>query len=153
MAAWYEARLGQMAREAAATREQLARSEAELRAELDSYRAALELLRDPGTRVVELRGQGAAAEALGRFLWSDGGGGLLLATKLPPAPPGKTYGLWTVAADGARPAGIFAPDASGRAMLRVAARSANAPVRGLFVTVEPESGVPAPTGAVVLAPR
>lgn len=153
VAARYEARLGQMARETAAAKEQLARSEAALREELDSYRAALELLRDPATRVVELRGQAAAPEALGRLLWTDGTGGLLLAAKLPPVPPGKAYALWTLAGDGPRSAGIFVPDAGGRATVKIAAQATGAPVRVLSVTLEPESGVPAPTGAIVLAPR
>ena len=80
-------------------------------------------------------------------------GGLLLAAKLPPVPPGKAYALWTLAGDGPRSAGIFVPDAGGRATVKIAAQATGAPVRVLSVTLEPESGVPAPTGAIVLAPR
>ena len=59
----------------------------------------------------------------------------------------------TLSSDGPRPAGIFVPDAGGRATVKIAAQATGAPVRVLSVTLEPESGVPAPTGAVVLAPR
>jgi anti-sigma-K factor RskA len=153
VAARYEARLGQMARETAAARERLAQSEAAVREEVDAHRAAIELLRDPGTRVVELRGQGDAAAAVGRLFLTERNGGLLLATKLPPPPPGRIYTLWTATPGATRSAGTFVPDATGRATLKVTAEAASAPARVLSVTLEPESGTPAPSGAVVLAPR
>jgi anti-sigma-K factor RskA len=153
VASRYEAKLGQMARETATAKDRVARSEVELREELESARSAMELLRDPTTRMVELRGQAAAPGAAARLLWSERAGGLLLVSKLPPLPPGKTYALWTVEGDVPRPAGIFVPDEAGRATVKVAARTPGAPVRVLSVTLEPESGVQAPTGSVVLAPR
>jgi anti-sigma-K factor RskA len=146
VAARYEARLGQMARETSAAKERVARTEADLREEL-------ELLRDPTTRMVELRGQAAAPGAVARVLWTDRAGGVLLATRLPPPPPGKVYALWTLAGDAPRAAGVFVPDDGGRATLKVAPEVTGAPTRVLSVTLEPEGGVPAPTGAVVLAPR
>jgi anti-sigma-K factor RskA len=146
VAARYEARLGQMAREASAAKERVARSEAEVRDELA-------LLRDPTTRMVELRGQAAAPGAVARVLWAEGAGGLLLATRLPPLPPGKVYALWTLAGEVPRVAGVFVPDDGGRATLKVAAEAPGAPLRVLSVTVEPESGAAAPSGAIALAPR
>lgn len=151
VAARYQARLERLARETTAARERVARSEAELRAEIESSRAAVELLRDPATRVVELRGQAAAPEAVARLLLTERGG-LLLATKLPPVPPGKAYALWTIAGDVPRSAGVFVPDEGGRATMKLAAQSTAAPARVLSVTLEPADGVPAPTGLVVLAP-
>jgi len=120
---------------------------------MSELREELALLRDPTTLLVELRGQAAAPGAVGRVLWADGGGGLLLATQLPPPPPGKVYALWTLAGDAPRAAGVFVPDESGRATLRVAADGSGGPVRVLSVTVEPAGGASAPTGAVALAPR
>ena len=146
VAARYEARLGQMARETSAAKERLARTEAALRDELA-------LLRDPTTRIMELRGQGAAPDAVARLLWADGGGGLLVATRLPPPPPGKVYALWTMAGEAPRAAGVFVPDDGGRATLKVAVEPGAAPLRVLSVTLEPESGAAAPTGAIALAPR
>jgi anti-sigma-K factor RskA len=146
VAARYEARLGQMAREASTAKERVARTEADLREELA-------LLRDPTTRMVELRGQGAAPGAVARVLWADGAGGLLLATRLPPPPPGKVYALWTLAGDVPRVAGVFVPDDTGRATLKVAAEATGAPLRVLSVTAEPEGGAAAPSGAIALAPR
>ena len=139
----YEARLGQMAREMAAAKEAL-------RQELSLDRRAVELLRDPTTRVVDLRGRDGAAAASGRMIWNAAGGGHLLATGLPPAPPGKTYALWAIARGTPRPVGLFAVDANGRGGHRVAADTARDAVQGFVVTLEPEGGAPAPTGPIVL---
>ncbi len=156
-AAWvavrYEARLGQMARETAAVKERLARNEAALREQVALYRGAVELLRDPATRVVELRGQGPAPGASGRMVWHDAVGGHLFVAGLPPAPAGKTYELWTIAGKTPKPAGLFGVDAAGRGTHRVAADAAGGAVQVFAVTLEPEGGTPAPTGPIVLASK
>ena len=151
VASRYEARLGQMARETAAVRERLQRHEAALREEVERYRTAVELLRDPATRVVDLHGAGASPEARGRLLWHDKTGGQLFVARLPPAPAGRAYELWTLGGPAPRAAGVFQVDASGTATHRVA--PAGAPVAAFAVTLEPEGGVPAPTGPSVLASR
>jgi len=149
----YEARLGQMARETAAVKERLARNEASLREQAALYRGAVELLRDPATRVVDLRAQGPAPAASGRMIWNDVGGGHLFVAGLAPTPPGKTYALWTIVGGTPRPAGLFDVDAAGRGTLRIAPASTGAAARVFVVTVEPEGGVPAPTGPIVLASK
>lgn len=146
----YEARLGQMARETYALRERLLRNEAALREQLAFYTGAVDLLRDPATRVVTLRGAGPAPEAIGRLLWNEASGGHLFVAKLPPAPAGKTYELWTIVGTTPRPAGLFTVDPSGRGSHRVASAPAGA-VTGFAVSLEPEGGVQAPTGPIVLA--
>jgi anti-sigma-K factor RskA len=151
VASRYEARLGQMARETAAVRERLQRDEAALREQVTAYRSAVELLRDPATRVVELHGAGPAPEASGRMIWHDRTGGQLFVANLPPAPAGKAYELWTLGGPAPAPAGTFQVDASGRAMHRV--EPATGPAAKFAVTLEPEAGVPAPTGPIVLASR
>jgi hypothetical protein len=151
VASRYEARMGQMARETAAVRDRLQRDEAALREELAVYREALELLRDPGTRVVSLQGAGPSPEASGRLLWHGRSGGQLVVSNLPPAPPGKAYELWTLGGPAPRPAGVFKVDASGRGTHRV--ESTEGPATSFAVTLEPEAGVPAPTGPIVLASR
>jgi anti-sigma-K factor RskA len=149
----YEARLGQMARETAAVRERLAKNEAALREQVALYRGAVELLRDPATRVVDLRGQGPAPGASGRMIWNDAGGGQLFVAGLPPAPAGKTYELWTIAGKTPRPAGLFGVDDGGRGAHRVPPEAAGGAAQVFAVTLEPEGGTPAPTGPVVLASK
>lgn len=147
----YEARIGTMARETAAIRADLRRQEAALRDQLAVSQTVIALLRDPATRVVTLRGLGATPEANGRLVWHERTGGHLFVANLQPPPPGKTYELWTISAGQPRPAGVFTVDASGQASQSVAATPS--PVEVFAVTLEPEGGVPAPTGPMVLASK
>ncbi len=153
VAARYEARLGQMARETAALREKLERDVSALNDQLAVYRSAADLLRDPAARVVALRGAGASGEATGRIIWHEKAGGHLFVANLPPAPPGKAYELWTIGAAAPRPAGVFRVDAAGRGSHPIAPLEGGEPVKVFAVTLEPEGGVPAPTGPTVLASK
>ncbi|MBI3635137.1 MAG: anti-sigma factor [Candidatus Rokubacteria bacterium] len=146
----YEARLGTLARETAALRDQLRREEIALRDEVARYQAVIDLLRDPETRVVALRGAGPAPQAVARLVWHPTAGGQLLVSNLPPAPDGKAYELWTITGTTPRPAGVFQVDARGTASVRV--EPAPPPAVDVFaVTLEPAPGVPKPTGPIVLA--
>jgi anti-sigma-K factor RskA len=149
VAARYEARLGQMARETAAVRERLQHSEASLQEQVQAYRVAIELLRDPATRVVDLHGAGPSPAASGRVIWHVRAGGQLYIANLPPAPAGKAYELWMLGGTAPRAAGTFQVDASGRATHRM--EPAAGPAAKFAVTLEPEPGVAAPTGPIVLA--
>jgi Anti-sigma-K factor rskA len=151
VASRYEARLGQMARETAAVRERLQRNEVALSEQIAVYRGAVELLRDPATRVVDLHGAGPSPAASGRMIWHDQAGGRLFVANLPSAPPGKAYELWMLGGTAPQPAGVFQVDAAGRATHRV--EPAGGPAAKFAVTLEPEAGVPAPTGPIVLASR
>jgi hypothetical protein len=149
VASRYEARLGQMAREMSATRKRLEAEQAGLRERVTAYQSVVQLLRDPATQVVALRGAGPAAKASGRLVWHEQAGGQLFVSDLPPAPEGKAYELWTITGGRPSPAGVFQVDASGQGIHRVP------PTRGAVdvfaVTLEPAAGVPAPTGPIVLA--
>jgi len=145
VASRYEARLGQIARETARERERLQRAEETLRTQV----AALELLRDPATRVIELRSSSGPAAA--RMIWNDKAGGHLLVANLPPAPAGKGYELWALGGAAPRPLGVFQAAADGRAVHK-AEPGGEAP-RGFAVSLEPMPGVPAPTGPIVLASK
>jgi len=149
VAARYEAELGRVARETSRLREDLARQEAALQARVTAYQAVVDLLRDPSTRVIALKGAGPSPTAEGRIVWHETAGGQVLITKLPPAPAGKAYEMWTIAGGQPTAAGVFQVDASGQAIHRVP--PGVGPVDVFAVTLEPESGVPAPTGPIVLA--
>jgi anti-sigma-K factor RskA len=152
VASRYEAKLGHMARELAREREEMVRKEATLRAELATYRSPVELLRDPATRVVELHGAGPSTGATGRVVWHQRAGGHLVVANLPPTPAGQAYEVWMLGGAAPRPAGVFTVDAAGQASHRLEA-AAGEPIKAFAVTVEPQGGVPAPTGPVVLASR
>jgi hypothetical protein len=125
----YEARIGLMVRETLAQRDH-----------------TNDLLRDPATRLMDLRGRPPAS---GRVVWNEARGGLLLVSGLAPAPVGKTYEAWTMAAGTARPAGVFDVDMRGRASHALAVTGGA--VDAFTVTLEPDGGGRAPTGPTVLA--
>ena len=132
--------------------ETLGQEAATLKAELDRQAAVLAILRDPGTQVVALNGLEPSPGARARMLWHERAGGLLVAAGLPPAPAGKAYQLWAIAGKNAPvPAGVFTVDAGGTGSLRVGPLAGVGRVDVFAVTLEPEAGVPAPTGAMYLA--
>jgi anti-sigma-K factor RskA len=147
-ATYYEQRLGVAARETAALRERMAAQERALRGEVRAYASVVELLRDPRTEVVALRGTGPSPEAIGRVVWNESAGGRLFVANLPAPPAGKAYELWKIRGGTPAPAGVFTTDAAGKASHPV---EPSAKVDVFAVTLEPASGVPAPTGPIVLA--
>jgi anti-sigma-K factor RskA len=149
--AYYEARLGRVVSELVVTRERLERQITALNDELAASRRVANLLGDPATQVVMLRGLGPSPGARGRVIWHPAKGGQLFVANLPPAPAGKAYELWTIGEGAPRPAGVFGVDAAGRATHRVEPVEQGKPVKVFAVTLEPEHGVPAPTGPMVLA--
>ncbi len=129
----YEARIGQMVRETIAERDRL-----------------YDLLHDPATNLIDLRGLGGAPAA-GRVVWNDTRGGVLLASGLPPAPAGKTYAAWTISGGAPRSAGLVRVDARGRAAHRI--EPTDRAVDAFSVSLELEGRMTSPTEPVVLTSR
>jgi anti-sigma-K factor RskA len=105
----------------------------------------------PDMARVDLAGQQPAPKAAARAFWSRSRGMVFAATSLPQLPAGKVYQLWVVA-NGVNPisAGLLTPDAQGQVNAHfVTSPDMPAPV-ALAVTLEPEGGVPQPTGEKVL---
>ena len=145
----YEARIGFLARETARIHADRERREAALRDRLALSQGAMDLLLDPATRVVALSGAGPIPDGLGRLVWHSERGGYLFVANVPPPPAGKVYELWTIKDGQPKPAGVFTVDGSRRATHPVA--PTRSPVQVFAVTLEPEGGVPSPTGPIVLA--
>ena len=180
VSARYEQRLGEMAREASALREQISQQRQAPRtvryesvtktqeardtaakqvpdqfdgAITSQQRQALSLLRDPATRIITLAGLEPSPAAQGRMIWNAHDGGILVAAGLPPAPQDKAYELWAVVGGKPIPAGLFGVDAEGRGSARVEPLAGGPEVAQFAVTLEPAGGVPAPTGPMYLASK
>jgi anti-sigma-K factor RskA len=166
----YEPQLERLAREADGLREQLAvqvgtvndlrqrlleqeRTLTMVRAESTEQTRQLALLTDPASRVVELAGLPPSPSAQGRVIWNPRAGGLLVAVDLPPVPPGKTYELWAISGGKPLPAGLFTVDAQGKGTLTLSPLEGVSTVDVFAVTLEPEGGVPQPTGQMYLASK
>jgi hypothetical protein len=125
---------------------------ASLRESLAIEVAFRELVIRPQSRVVSLAGLPPAPQANARVVWhAERREGVLLASGLAAAPAGKAYELWIIAKAAPVPAGVFQVDAQGRAVFRLPSGLDFADVKTFAVTLEPEAGVPAPTGPMVLA--
>jgi anti-sigma-K factor RskA len=132
-------------RDLAKTRFALKQSEAER----DRLEQAFTFLNQPETRQVNF-GQGQPTPPRGNFFLNPRMGVLLIASNLPALPAGKAYEMWVIPKGGApRPAGLFQSGPQGTAMhILTGAVDSNVT---LAVTVEPESGSPAPTSSVLFA--
>jgi anti-sigma-K factor RskA len=84
-------------------------------------------------------------------LWSRTRGVVLSGSRLPSAGAEKTYQLWLVTSAQSVSAGVFEPDATGRATLVVdpAPKVAGAVV-GAAITIEPAGGRATPSGQMLM---
>lgn len=123
----------------------------------DATRAAeraqmrMAVLTSPDLKEVSLKGQPAAPRAAGRAFWSRSNGLLFAANDLPPLPAGRTYQLWFLTPGAPVSAGLIKPDQSGRIAAAFDTPPGTPDPTGIAVSIEPEGGVPAPTGAIYLA--
>nr|MBA2487402.1 anti-sigma factor [Nitrospira sp.] len=156
--------LDQRATEVAELRDQLLQREAELddvRTQLTQRESSMQRLvrqteeftgffKNPSSKVVSLSGSEMAKSA-GAFLLFDPvtKKAWLYAFNLPALPSGKVYQLWAID-DKPVSAGVFGLDTGqkGRMMIRNLAEFAR--VKKFAVTVEPDGGLPQPTGAIYL---
>lgn len=133
-------------------REAVLRADASERQMADARRmsfqaqAQVAVLAAPDLARVDLAGQPVAPAASGRAFWSRSRGVVFTASNLPPLAAGRTYQLWVVTAQAPVSAGLLKPDAAGR-ITAVFDTAPDLPrAVAMAVTIEPEGGVPAPTG-------
>lgn len=117
-------------------------------AERDRLEQAFAFLNQPETKQATF-GQGQQPPH-GNFFLNPRMGVLLLVSNLPALPAGKAYEMWLIPKGGApRPAGLFQSGPQGSAIHILP--GAVDPNVTLAVTVEPESGSPAPTSAILFS--
>lgn len=120
------------------------------RVSLREREAALALINDPGSRLVQLAAQGDGPYHASAILNPERQSAMILARELAPQ-PGKDYQLWLIRGDDKVPAGILRTDAEGRTLARISEQALReGPPDALAVTVEPQGGMPQPTGPVIL---
>ena len=129
------------------------RAEAGERLMADARRTAFDaqaqvaVLAAPDLARIDLVGQPAAPGASARAFWSRSRGLVFTASNLPSPPPGRAYQLWVLTKQPAPvSAGMLTPDANGRVNARFDTPADLPPPIAMAVTLEPEGGVPAPTG-------
>jgi len=143
-----ELRLQEATERAAAGERQIA----ELRRVSADAQSQLAVLVAPDLQRIDLAGQPRAPQASARAFWSRSRGLVFTASNLPAVPPGKTYQLW-VLTNQPTPisAGLFKPDEQGRVATMFGTPPDLPQPIGMAVTIEPDGGVPSPTGDKYLA--
>jgi anti-sigma-K factor RskA len=112
----------------------------------------LATLTDPAAARFTLSAANTPPRPQGKAIYVRSRGSLIfLASNMPALPPQRAYELWLIPSAGAPiPAGVFKPDAAGSATLINPPLPANVEAKTFAITVEPESGSPAPTSQVIL---
>ena len=118
--------------------------------ETTSVRASLALLTAPDLSDLRLSGQAPAPRARARAFLSRSRGLLFAASDLPAIPNDRTYQLWFLTTGAPVSAGLLKPDAQGNATVVFEMAASVPDPTGLALSLEPEGGVPAPTGAIYL---
>jgi anti-sigma-K factor RskA len=132
--------------------ERMARDLVSAQARSERLATAMAILSSPGMRPITLAALKAPPGALGHaFVDSGSRKALFLAANLPSLAPGKTYELWFIADGKPVAAGLFGVDAQGRSGTVTVDRLAPVDrIQAWAVTIEPQGGVPQPTGPMVL---
>jgi Anti-sigma-K factor rskA, C-terminal len=132
-------------------RQEANRQIAEARESAQRAETVSAILAAPDLVRINLTG-GAVERSFAQLLLSRTRGLVLSASRLPPAPPQMTYQLWLLTTAAPVSAGLFVPDANGRAtvVVDVPPRVAG-PVVGAQVTVEPSAGSQAPSNRLLLS--
>jgi hypothetical protein len=105
----------------------------------------------PEVKVVALGNQGGS-QPLGRMMWNQSSNDwIMVMYNLRPPKPGMTYQVWLVTDSEKISAGTFKPDAQGKTMMHARYTMARNALRAVAITEEPEGGMPAPTGPMVVA--
>lgn len=109
------------------------------------------VLESEDVRILFLGGKDPQPRARAKVFWSESAKrGFLVAANLKALPAGQQYQLWVF--DKGKPvdAGVFDADEVGRALFESKDLSAIASAENFAVTVEPQGGVPQPTGHIIL---
>jgi anti-sigma-K factor RskA len=132
----------------------LASREAEitgLKEQLDQQTQITKLLENPNVVVINMVGLKPDLKAHGRVLWNTKENKAFVhVLNLPALPSGKTYQLWVIADSTPRSAGIFKVGESGENFMNLESLPDPSKIKTFAVTLEPDGGVPLPTGEMYL---
>jgi len=123
----------------------------EQRQALEREREARALLMAKDTAKMDLAGTPMAKDAHAMLAYNrQTGHAMLMVAGLPAAPAGKAYQLWFIAGGKPMPGKVFNIDAEGKAMMDDDVPAAAREHAVFAVTLEPKTGVNAPTGEMYL---
>jgi len=120
--------------------------------ELEDIRRIAAPIIEPEAQVVTVVAMKAQPQPQGKAFYLRSRGNLVfLATNMPPLPANKAYELWLIPMQGPpMAAGMFKPDAHGRATVINPPLQPGAEAKAFAITVENEAGATTPTMPIVM---
>ena len=113
--------------------------------------AMIAAMTGPDVKVVPLSNR-SEPQPLGRMMWNRASDDWVMVTYgLRQPREGMVYQVWLVTDDAQISAGTFRPDKDGKTMMHAHYAMPREALRSVAITEEPEGGVPAPTGPMVVA--
>ncbi len=125
----------------------------ELKSELEQKEEMLSILEAREVNIVLMSGMEANPDGFGKIIWNpETRQALLQVSNLPTAPEGKEYQLWLIKNNKPVSAGLFSVRDQGDTFFKIddIASSDEQSANTFVVTMEPEGGMPRPTGDTYL---
>lgn len=124
---------------------------ASARSDLDRYRDAVTLLRQPDNRLLSLKGMGATPTASGSITIAPSSQtAMLVIQNLSPLPKGKVYRLWAMSNGQKIDCAEIIPDAQGKVFLQIPLDRFLSDMVKVAITIEPSQRTQQPTGEMVM---
>lgn len=124
----------------------------ELKERVTRQSQIVRFLENPNVVIINLAGLKPQLKTRGRVLWDTRRNtAFFYGLHLPQIPSGKTYQLWVIADNSPKSAGIFKVDQEGNNVMELKSLPEPSKIQKFAVTLEPEGGLPQPTGEMYLA--
>jgi len=122
-----------------------------LLATLEKDEEMMDYVKNPDVSVINLAGTMSELGSSGRLFWdTDTNDALLLVSNVPELVPGKTYQFWVQEDGEYHSMGTFTVNQNGENMMEINCMPEEKGRIEFAVTLEPEGGMPEPTGATYL---
>lgn len=120
-------------------------------ASLEKEEQVMEFVKNPNVSVVNLESSMPGIACSGRIFWNQGdSNAILIVSNVPELVPGQTYQFWAIEEGVPHSMGTFAVNDSGDSMMEIDYMPKDKDNIEFAVTLEPEGGMPEPTGAKYL---
>ena len=120
-------------------------------AALEKDEEMMDYVKNPAVSVINLSGTMSELGSSGRLLWdTDTNNALLLVSNIPTLVPGKAYQFWVMEDGEPHSMGTFTVNENGEHIMEIKCMPEDKGRIEFAVTLEPEGGMPEPTGAKYL---
>ena len=119
-----------------------------LQASLGKDSGVMEFVMNPKVDTIKLASAMPNLDSSGKLLWETGSkDAILTVSEIPPLEKGMTYQFWVVENGEPHSMGTFVVDQDGNTMIEINCMPEHGGEMKFYVTLEPEGGMPEPTGA------